>query len=76
MGRTSNADAFKSLDLASMKRDLTALMTLSQDWLPADFGHNCPLFVRMAWHSSGTYRVADGRGGAGSAQQRFATLRS
>jgi catalase-peroxidase len=70
------ADAFKSLDLASVKRDLTALMTASQDWWPADFGHYGPLFVRMAWHSAGTYRVADGRGGAGSAQQRFAPLNS
>ena len=70
------AEAFKSLDLAALKRDLLALMTDGQDWWPADFGHYGPLFVRMAWHSAGTYRIADGRGGAGSGQQRFAPLNS
>ncbi|WP_065261126.1 catalase/peroxidase HPI [Pseudomonas bananamidigenes] len=70
------AKAFKSLDFQALKRDLTALMTDSQDWWPADFGHYGPLFIRMAWHSAGTYRTADGRGGAGSGQQRFAPLNS
>lgn len=70
------AKAFKELDFAAVKRDLTALMTDSQDWWPADFGHYGPLFVRMAWHSAGTYRTGDGRGGAGSGQQRFAPLNS
>ena len=70
------AAAFKSLDLAAVIRDLHALMTDSQDWWPADFGHYGGLFVRMAWHSAGTYRVADGRGGAGGGQQRFAPLNS
>jgi len=70
------AAAFKSLDLAAVKKDLTALMTDSQDWWPADFGHYGPLFVRMAWHSAGTYRIGDGRGGAGRGQQRFAPLSS
>jgi catalase-peroxidase len=67
---------FKSLELAAVKKDLTAVMTDSQDWWPADFGHYGPLFIRMAWHAAGTYRIRDGRGGAGSGQQRFAPLNS
>ncbi|MCE0863027.1 catalase/peroxidase HPI [Pseudomonas alloputida] len=70
------AKAFKSLDFQALKKDLTALMTDSRDWWPADFGHYGPLFIRMAWHSAGTYRIGDGRGGAGSGQQRFAPLNS
>ncbi len=69
-------EAYKKLDFAAVKRDLTALMTDSQDWWPADFGHYGPLFIRMAWHAAGTYRTGDGRGGAGSGQQRFAPLNS
>ncbi|MCE8023340.1 MULTISPECIES: catalase/peroxidase HPI [Halomonadaceae] len=70
------AEAFKSLDLAAVKQDLEALMTDSQEWWPADYGHYGPLFIRMAWHSAGSYRVGDGRGGAGTGTQRFAPLNS
>lgn len=70
------AAAFKSLDYAALKQDLAHLMTDSQDWWPADFGHYGPLFIRMAWHSAGTYRIGDGRGGGGRGQQRFAPLNS
>jgi catalase-peroxidase len=70
------AEAFKTLDYAALKRDLTALMTDSQPWWPADYGHYGPFFIRMAWHAAGTYRTADGRGGANSGQQRFAPLDS
>jgi catalase-peroxidase len=77
MGEDFNyAKEFKSLDLAALKKDLAALMTDSQDWWPADFGHYGPLFIRMAWHSTGTYRTGDGRGGGGRGQQRFAPLNS
>ena len=72
----SYAKEFKSLDLAALKKDLRELMTKSQDWWPADFGNYGPLFIRMAWHSAGTYRIGDGRGGAGSGNQRFAPLNS
>ncbi|MEL7454428.1 MAG: peroxidase family protein, partial [Pseudomonadota bacterium] len=70
------AEAFKSLDYKALKKDLTDLMTDSQDWWPADYGHYVGLFVRMAWHSAGTYRTYDGRGGAASGSQRFAPLNS
>ncbi len=75
-GKFNYAEAYKKLDFQALKQDLAALMTDSQDWWPADFGHYGPLFVRMAWHSAGTYRTGDGRGGAGSGQQRFAPLNS
>ena len=70
------AEAFKSIDYDALKKDIADLMTDSQDWWPADYGHYGPMFIRMAWHSAGTYRVGDGRGGASSGTQRFAPLNS
>src|SRR5437868_6307851 len=77
MGEQFNyAEEFKSLDLDAVIKDLHALMTKSEEWWPADYGHYGPLFIRMAWHAAGTYRIGDGRGGAGSGYQRFAPLNS
>ena len=75
-GDFNYAEEFKTLDLDALKRDIETVMTTSQDWWPADYGHYGPLFIRMAWHSAGTYRIGDGRGGAGSGEQRFAPLNS
>ena len=77
MGEDFNyAEEFKTLDLDALKRDIFEVMTTSQDWWPADYGHYGPLFIRMTWHAAGTYRIADGRGGGGSGAQRFAPLNS
>ena len=70
------SEEFLKLDLAALKRDIIEVMTTSQDWWPADYGNYGPLFIRMAWHSAGTYRISDGRGGGGRGQQRFAPLNS
>src|SRR5947209_7332332 len=69
-------EEFKTLDLEALKQDILEVMTTSQDWWPADYGHYGPLFIRMSWHSAGTYRIADGRGGGGAGAQRFAPLNS
>src|SRR5437762_6259850 len=77
MGQDFNyVDECKALDLDALKRDIVEVMTTSQDWWPADYGHYGPLFIRMTWHAAGTYRIADGRGGGGSGDQRFAPLNS
>ena len=77
MGQTFNyAEEFKTLDLDALKQDIFEVMTTSQDWWPADYGHYGPLFIRMTWHAAGTYRIADGRGGGGDGRQRFAPLNS
>src|ERR1700745_1251673 len=77
MGKDFNyAEEFKKLDLDALKKDVEQVMTTSQEWWPADYGHYGPLFIRMAWHAAGTYRIADGRGGGGSGMQRFAPLNS
>ncbi len=75
-GEFNYAEEFKTLDLEALKKDIEKVMTTSQDWWPADYGHYGPLFIRMAWHAAGTYRISDGRGGAGSGEQRFAPLNS
>jgi catalase (peroxidase I) len=72
----SYKEEFKTLDLDALKRDIVEVMTTSQDWWPADYGHYGPLFIRMTWHAAGTYRIHDGRGGGGSGAQRFAPLNS